>query len=67
MNIFNFFNDNVEPTYIYSHLACASNFGMLPTSHNVKGNYPTFELPINMLQLIEEVLEDLKQLHGDLI
>lgn len=30
-----FFNDDVELAYIYSHLMCASKFGMLPTSHNV--------------------------------
>lgn len=30
-----FFNDDVEPAYIYSHLMCASKFGIPPTSHNV--------------------------------
>jgi hypothetical protein len=30
-----FFNDDVELAYIYSHLMCASKFGMPPTSHNV--------------------------------
>jgi hypothetical protein len=40
---------------------------MPPTSHNVKGNYPTFELPNDILQLIEEALEDLRLYNGDLV
>jgi hypothetical protein len=40
---------------------------MPPTSHSIKSNYPTFELPNDILQLIEEALKDLKFLHGDLL
>jgi hypothetical protein len=36
------------------------------TSHNIKGSYSNFELPIETLQLIEETLEDLRLLDGDL-
>jgi hypothetical protein len=60
------FNDEVKLAYIYSHLMCASKFAMPPTSHNVHGSYPTFELQNETLQLIEEALEDLHVLHGDL-
>jgi hypothetical protein len=62
-----FFNNDVEPTYIYFHLVCVAKFGMPPTSHSVRANYPTFELlVVDTLQLIEEALDDLRQLHGDL-
>jgi hypothetical protein len=37
---------------------------MPPTSHIIKGNYPTFELPNDTLQLIEESLEDLRLMHN---
>jgi hypothetical protein len=30
-----------------------------------KGNYPTFELPNDTFQLIEESLEDLRLMHND--
>jgi hypothetical protein len=36
------------------------------TSHNIRGNYSNFELPVETLQLIDETLEDLKLLDGDL-
>jgi hypothetical protein len=39
---------------------------MPPTSHNIRGSYPTFELPIETLQLIEKALEDLKFINGDM-
>jgi hypothetical protein len=61
-----YFNDEANSAYIYSHLVCASKFAMPPTSHNVHGSYPTFELQNETLQLIEETLEDLHVLHGDL-
>jgi hypothetical protein len=48
-----YFNDSGQPTYVYSHIVCASKFVMPPTSHIVKGNYPTFELPNDTFQLIE--------------
>jgi hypothetical protein len=60
-----YFNDEAKHAYIYSHLVCASKFAMPPTSHNVCGSYPTFELQNETLQLIEETLEDLRVLHGD--
>jgi hypothetical protein len=60
-----YFNDSAQPTYVYSHIVCPSKFAMPPTSHNVKGNYPTFRLPIEIVQLIEESLEDLRLLHND--
>jgi hypothetical protein len=66
-NITYFFNDDAQPAYIYSHLVCAAKFTMPPTSHNVKGNYLTFELPNDILQLIEKALEDLKLYNGDLV
>jgi hypothetical protein len=44
---------------------CASNFAM-PPSHNIKGSYPSFELSIETLQLIEKALEDLRLLDGDI-
>jgi hypothetical protein len=44
-----FFNDDAQPTYIYSHLVYATKFIMPPTSHNVRGNYLTFELPNDIL------------------
>jgi hypothetical protein len=65
-NMAYFFNNNVEPTYIYFHLVCVAKFGMPPTSRSFRDNYPTFQLPIDTLQLIEEAFDDLKQLHGDL-
>jgi hypothetical protein len=52
--------------YIYSHLVCVSKFAMPPTSHNIRGSYSNFELPVETLQLIEETLEDLRLLDGDL-
>jgi hypothetical protein len=42
---------------------CASKFAMPPTPHDVKGNYPTFELPSSTFQLIEKPLEDLRLMH----
>lgn len=39
---------------------------MPPTSHNIRGHYPSFELPVETLQLIEKTLEDLSLLDGDL-
>ncbi len=44
-----FFNDDAQPTYIYLHLVCVAKFIMPPTSHNVRGNYLTFELPNDIL------------------
>jgi hypothetical protein len=35
---------------------------MPPTSHSIKGSYPTFELPNETFCLIEEALENLKHL-----
>jgi hypothetical protein len=43
-----------------------SKFAIPPTSHNIRGNYPSFELPVETLQLIEKTLEDLRLLDGDL-
>jgi hypothetical protein len=60
------FNDDSEPAYIYSHLVCVSKFALPPTSPNIRGNYPSFELPVETLQLIEKTLEDLRLLDGDL-
>jgi hypothetical protein len=34
--------------------------------HSVRGNYPTFELHVDTFQLIEEALDKLRQLHGNL-
>ncbi len=45
-----YFNEEVEPVYIYSHLVCVSKFTMPPTSHNIRGSYPTFELPVETHQ-----------------
>jgi hypothetical protein len=39
---------------------------MPPTSHNIRGHYPSFELPVETFQLIEKTLEDLSLLDGDL-
>ncbi len=39
------FNDSGQLAYVFSHIVCASKFVMPPTSHTIKGNYPTFELP----------------------
>jgi len=57
-----YFNDDAPLAYIYSHLICASKFAMPPTSHSVKGSYPTFELPNETLHLTEKALEDLRHL-----
>jgi hypothetical protein len=38
---------------------------MPPTLHIVKGNYPTFELPNDIFQLIEKSFEDLRLMHND--
>jgi hypothetical protein len=35
---------------------------MPPTSYNIKGSYPTFELPNETFHFIEEALEKLKHL-----
>jgi hypothetical protein len=40
-----YFNDDAQPAYVYSNLVCATKFIMPPTSHNVRGNYATFEPP----------------------
>lgn len=53
-----YFNNGVAPTYVYSHIVCASKFVMPPTSHSVKGNHPTYELLNETLQLIKKTLED---------
>jgi hypothetical protein len=39
---------------------------MPPTLHNICGSYPTFELHVEILQLIEEALEDLRLINGDM-
>ncbi len=57
-----YFNDDAPFAYIYSHLVYASKFAMPPTSHNIRGSYPTFELPNETLLLIEEALKDLRQM-----
>jgi len=58
-----YFNDRGQPAYVYSQIVCASKFAMPPTPHDVKGNYPTFELPSSTFQLIEKPLEDLRLMH----
>jgi hypothetical protein len=60
------FNDDSLFAYIYSHLVCVLKLAMPPTSHNIRGNYPSFELLIETFQLMEEALEDLRLLDGDL-
>jgi hypothetical protein len=40
---------------------------MPPTSHNIRSSYPSFELSVETFQLIEETLEDIKLLDGDLL
>ncbi len=57
-----YFNDDVPLAYIYSHLVYASNFTMPLTSHNIRGSYPTFELPNETLLSIKEALKDLRQM-----
>jgi len=59
-------NDESQLAYIYSHLVCASNFALPPTTHNIRGSYLTFELLVDIFQLIEKALEDLRLLDGDL-
>jgi hypothetical protein len=61
-----YFNDEAKLACIYSHLVCASKFTMPPTSHNIRGSYPTFELLIETLQLIKKALEDLRLINGDM-
>jgi hypothetical protein len=61
-----YFNDGAKPTYIYSHLVCASKFTTPPASHNICGSYPTFKLPIKTLQSIEKALENLRLINGDI-
>jgi hypothetical protein len=39
---------------------------MPPTSHNIHGSYPTFELHVETLQLIEEALQDLRLITSDM-
>ncbi len=60
-----YFNDDIVPAYVYSHIICASKFVMPPTSHNVTGNHPTYELPNETLQLIKETLEDRHAMDDD--
>jgi hypothetical protein len=38
---------------------------MPPTLQIIKGNYPAFELPNDILQLIKESLENLRLMHND--
>jgi hypothetical protein len=64
-NMTYYFNDNGQHAYVYSHIVCASKFAMPPTLHTIKGNYPTFELPNDTLQLIEESFKDLRLMHND--
>lgn len=40
-----YFNDSEQLAYVYFHIMHALKFVMPPTSHTVKGNYPTFGLP----------------------
>jgi hypothetical protein len=60
-----YFCDNGQPTYVYFHIVCASKFVIPPTLHVVKGNYLTFELSYEILQLIEESFEDLRLMQND--
>jgi len=60
-----YFNDSGQPAYVYSHIMHASKFVMPPTSHTIKGNYSTFELPNETLQLIEKSLKDLRLMQND--
>jgi len=60
-----YFNDGIVPAYVYSHIICASKFVMPPTSHNERGNHPTYELPNETLQLIKETLEDRHAMDDD--
>ncbi len=60
-----YFNDNGQFVYVYSHILCASKFAMPPTLQIIKGNYPAFELPNDILQLIKESLENLRLMHND--
>jgi hypothetical protein len=43
----------------------ALKFAMPPTSHNIRNNYPNFELLVETFQLIEETQKDLRLLDGD--
>jgi hypothetical protein len=45
--------------FVHQSLQCLQHHTMS------KGNYPTFRLPIEIVQLIEESLEDLRLLHND--
>jgi hypothetical protein len=60
-----YFNYSGQPAYVYSHIMHASKFVMPLTSHTVKGNYSTFELPNETLQLIEKSLKDLRLMQND--
>jgi hypothetical protein len=60
-------NDEAQLAYIYSHLVCTSKFALPPTAHNFKGGHPTFELLIDIFQLIKKALKDLRLLHGDFL
>jgi hypothetical protein len=45
------------PTFIYSHLVCASKFSMVQASHKQKGGSTVYSLPSTMLEQIKYVLE----------
>jgi hypothetical protein len=49
--------DDKPPTYIYSQLIMASKFEMPPTEHSVKGSYATYELRVEVLECIIDVIE----------
>jgi len=61
-----YFHDDAEPTYIYSHLVCASKSTMPPISYNIHWSYATFELLVETFRLIKGAFENMRLINDDM-
>jgi hypothetical protein len=46
-----------QPTSVYTHVVLTSKFSMPPTLHPVKGRFASYELKVDVRDIIEDVLQ----------
>ncbi len=54
--------DDKHVAHVYSHLMLASKFSLPPIADGVKGNYASYELDGNVIDLIYEPLDQVELL-----
>jgi hypothetical protein len=48
--------NNREQTLVYTHVVLTSKFSMPPTLHAVKGRFASYELKLDVKDIIEDAL-----------